>query len=118
MKSMEAAQEIIKKEFNKKWRNLQGLKVGNNVWLENKNIHSNWPSKKLDQKKYEPFRISNNIGLEAFQLKLPEGWIIHNVFNEDLLTRCREPHYKGQHMEPAPPPTIINEEEEYKVEKV
>jgi len=40
------------------------------------------------------------------------------VFNEDLLTRCREPHYKGQHMEPAPPPTIINEEEEYKVEKV
>jgi len=40
------------------------------------------------------------------------------MFNEDLLTRCRELHYKGQHMELAPPSTIINEEEEYKVEEV
>jgi len=44
--------------------------------------------------------------------------MIHNVFNEDLLTRCREPYYKGQHMELASPPTIINEEEKYKVEEV
>ena len=44
--------------------------------------------------------------------------MIHNVFNENLLTRCRKPHFKGQHMELAPPPTIINEEEEYEVEEV
>jgi len=44
--------------------------------------------------------------------------MIHNVFNEDLLTRCMEPTFKGQHEEPTPPPTIINEEEEYKVEEV
>jgi len=78
------------------------------MWLENKNIHSNRPLKKLDQKRYRPFRISKDIGLGVFQLELPEGWMIHNVFNEDLLTRCREPHYKGQHMEPAPLPMIIN----------
>ena len=59
-----------------------------------------------------------DIGLGAFQLELPEGWMIHNVFNEDLLTRCVEPKFKGQHKEPAPPPTIINEEEEYEVEEV
>ena len=29
-----------------------------------------------------------------------------------------EPKFKGQHEEPAPLPTIINEEEEYKVEEV
>jgi len=29
-----------------------------------------------------------------------------------------EPKFKGQHEEPAPPPTIINEEKEYKVEEV
>jgi len=40
------------------------------------------------------------------------------MFNEDLLTRCREFHYQGQHMEPALLPIIINEEEEYKVEEV
>ena len=88
--------------------------------LENKNIHLNRPSKKLDQKRYRPFRISKNIGLGVFQLELPEEWMIHNVFSEDLLTRYREPHFKGQHMELASPPTIIiiNEEEEYEVEKV
>jgi len=44
--------------------------------------------------------------------------MIHNVFNENLLTRYVELKFKGQHEEPAPPPTIINEEEEYKLEKV
>ena len=44
--------------------------------------------------------------------------MIHNVFNEDLLTQCVKPKFKSQHEEPAPPPTIINEEEEYEVEEV
>jgi len=43
------------------------------MWLESKNIHSNRLSKKLDQKRYRPFRISKDIGLEVFQLELPEG---------------------------------------------
>ena len=88
------------------------------MWLENKNIHSNQPLKKLDNKRYGPFKISKDIGSEAFELKLPEGWMIHNVFNEDLLTRCMEPKFQSQHKNPAPLPTIINEEEEYKVEEV
>ena len=29
-----------------------------------------------------------------------------------------EPKFKGQHKEPAPAPTIINEKEEYEVEEV
>jgi len=40
------------------------------------------------------------------------------MFNEDLLTRCREPYFEGQHMDLALQSTIINEEEEYKVEEV
>ena len=43
---------------------------------------------------------------------------IYNVFNEDLLIRCNELQFKGQHVEPALPPTIINKEEEYEVEEV
>ena len=31
----------MKKQFNKKKRNLQGLKVRNNMWLEAKNIQLN-----------------------------------------------------------------------------
>jgi len=72
----------------------------------------------LDNKRYGPFRISKNIGSEAFQLELPEGWMIHNVFNKNLLTQCVELKFKRQHKEPASPPMIINKEEEYKVEEV
>ena len=85
-KAMEEAQKNMKKQFDKKRRNPQELKVGEHVWLENKNIHLNRPSKKLDNKRYRPFKISKDIGSEAFELELPEGWMIHNVFNKDLLT--------------------------------
>jgi len=117
-KVMEEVQKVMKKQFDKKRQNSQGLKVRDNVWLENKNIHLNQPSKKLDNKRYRPFRISKNIGSGAFQLELPKGWIIHKVFNKGLLTQCVEPEFKGQHEEPAPPLMIINEEEEYEVEEV
>ena len=118
MKSVKIAQDIMKKQFNTKRWNLQRLKEEDNMWLEEKNIHSNRPSKKLDKKRYRLFKISKNIGQGAFQLALPEEWMIYNVFNEDLLTQCKEPQFQGQHMEPVSLPTIINKEEEYEVEEI
>ena len=85
-KAIEEVQKNMKKQFDKKRRNSQGLKVGDYVWLENKNIYLNRPLKKLDNKRYGPFKISKDIRLGAFELELPEGWMIHNIFNEDLLT--------------------------------
>ena len=109
----------MKKQFDKKRRNPQGLKVGDNMWLKAKNIYSKQPSKKLGQKRYIFFKISKDISQEAFQIKLLERWMIHNVFNEDLLTLCKEPYFKEQHMDPASlPPEIINKEEEYEVKEV
>jgi len=72
----------MKQQFDKKRQNSQRLKAGDHVWLENKNIQLNRPSKKLDNKRYRPFKITKNIGSGVFQLELPEGWIIHNVFNK------------------------------------
>jgi len=40
-KAMKEAQKNMKRQFDKKRQNPQGLKVGDNVWLENKNIQSN-----------------------------------------------------------------------------
>jgi len=117
-KSIEAAHKMMKKQFNKKQKNPQELKVGDNMWLESKNIHSNRSLKKLNQKRYKLFRISKGIGLGAFQLELPEGWMIRNVFNKDLLTKCREPHFKKQYIKLISSSTIINKEEKYKVEEV
>ena len=44
--------------------------------------------------------------------------MIHNIFNKDLLTWCVEPKFQEQHKNPVSLSTIINEEEEYKVEEV
>jgi len=65
-KSMEITKEAMKKQFNKKRWNPQELKEGANVWLEAKNIHLNRSSKKLDQKRYGPSKISKDIGQGAF----------------------------------------------------
>jgi len=65
-KIMEEAQKNMKRQFNKKRQNLQGSKVEDNVWLENKNIQLNQLSKKLDNKRYRPFRISKDIGSGVF----------------------------------------------------
>ena len=40
-RSMDIAKEAIKKQFDKKRRNPQGLRIGDNMWLETKNIHLN-----------------------------------------------------------------------------
>ena len=117
-KLMEIAKEVMKKQFDKKKWNSQELKTGDNMQLEAKNIHLNRPSKKLNQKRYRPFRILKDIRQGAFQLELLKGWMIYDVFNKNLLIKCREPHFLGQCMDLAPLPTIINEEEEYKVEEV
>ena len=44
--------------------------------------------------------------------------MIYNMFNKDLLTKCNKLQFKGQHMKLTSLPTIINEEEKYKVEEV
>ena len=66
MKSIEKAQKNMERQFDKRRQNPQGLKIGDNVWLENKNIQSNRSLKKLDNKRYGPFKISKDIGLEVF----------------------------------------------------
>ena len=44
--------------------------------------------------------------------------MICNMFNKDLLTKCKALQFKGQHMDPTPLLTIINEKEEYEVKEV
>ena len=72
IKAMDMAKETMKRQFDKKRQNLQGLKEEDNIWLKAKNIHSNRLLKKLGQKRYGPFKVLKAIGQRAFQLKLPE----------------------------------------------
>ena len=44
--------------------------------------------------------------------------MIYNMFNKDLLTRYNKLQFKEQYVEPIPPPTVINEKEEYEDKEV
>ena len=115
---MDMAKETMKRQFNKKRQNPQELKKGDDVLLKAKSIYLNRPSKKLDQKRYGPFKVLKMIGQGAFQLKLLERWMIYNMFNEDLLAQCKKSQYKSQHVELAPLSDIINKKKEYEVEEI
>src|ERR1700730_8652350 len=51
------------------------------------------PSKKLDNKRAGPFAIKEKVGPAGYQLKLPQAWRIHRVFNELLLTPYVPPSF-------------------------
>ena len=46
--TMERTKETIKRQYDKRTCQSQGLKTGEQVWLEIRNIQTNQPSKKLD----------------------------------------------------------------------
>jgi hypothetical protein len=96
----------------------EDFKPSDSMWLEVTNIHSNRPSRKLDNKRYGPFEVEEKVGDWAYHLKLPETWAIHNVFHSTLLTRTHAVEFDSQRKLMPPLPDIIEEEEEYKIEEI
>ena len=91
------------------------FKTGDKVYLNSKNIESICPSKKLDYKYYEPFKIEEPIGKQTYRLKLPKKMKIHDVFHVSLL----EPYTKINNSNvPALPPIVVEREDEYEVKKI
>jgi len=50
--AMERIKDTMKRQYDKRRCQAQDLKVEEQVWLEVKNIQTNQPLKKLDQKRY------------------------------------------------------------------
>ena len=93
------------------------FKVGQEVWLEAKNLQLPYQTPKLAPKRHGPFRISKQISPVAYQLQLPDAWKIHNVFHASLLTPYRETPQHGPNYI-KPPPELIEGEHEYEVEAI
>ena len=62
-------------------------KVGDEVFLSTKNIRTEKPSKKLNDKNIGPFKIKKLVG-SLYQLELPHTMKIHDVFYPNLLRKA------------------------------
>ena len=84
--------------------------IGNSVWLSSKNIHTNRPSKKLDDKMIRLFKVIEK-HRSLCVLVLPNTINIYQTFYVSLLQKYLENPLPGQQMEP-PPPVVIDGEQE------
>ena len=92
-------------------------KVGDLVWLDATDIQQNHPFEKLSDRCLGPFPITKVINQNAYELKLPKTWWIHNVFNVSKLHPYSPPTIPGQR-NPPPPEIKIDGEMEYEVEEI
>ena len=90
---------------------------GDQVWLNGRNIKMYHPTAKLAPKCHGPFPVQRVLSAINYQLMIPEQWKIHDVFHVDLLTPYREMEFHGPNYA-QPPPDLVGEEEQYKVEQV
>ena len=63
------------------------FKEGDYIQLVNKYIQISRLKKKLNYKNFKPFKVIKVINTQAYQLKLPENWNIHNIFHVSLLKK-------------------------------
>ena len=85
-------------------------KVEDKVFLSTRNIKTKWPSKKLDYKNIDPFKIKKLVGL-LYQLELPHTMKIYDIFHPNLLWKATNNPLPGQQNSP-PPLTVVNNKEE------
>jgi hypothetical protein len=93
---------------------------GDKVWLSLKNVKTQRPIKKLDDKNMH-CEVIRRIGRDSYELKLPEAVNLHPVFHTSLLRPDPNDPLPGQHQEPQLPIIIEGndgEHEEWEVKEI
>ncbi|KAF8757596.1 hypothetical protein RHS01_03676 [Rhizoctonia solani] len=92
------------------------FKVGEEAWLDAKNVKLKTLSPKLTKQRLGPFKITKRISNRVYCLELLPSMRIHNVFYVGLLSKVKRD--KKCTFENCPPPVTVDGEEEYKVEGI
>src|ERR1700720_2828295 len=94
------------------------IEIGDQVWLDARNIKTKRPSKKLDHKKLDPFPVTEKVSTHAYRLGLPHAMNqIHNVFHVRLLEPVHTDPFPHR-TQPPPPPIKINGELKYEIAEI
>ena len=87
------------------------------MWLDTKNLALPYGSIKLAPRHHGPFEITKVVSPVIYQLCLPPQWTIHPTFHASLLMPYKETEQHGKNFS-SPPPDLIDDQEQYKVEAV
>ena len=115
--ALKLAQDQMKWFYNRKRGDAIEYQPGDLVYIENSNIKTDRPAKKLNDKQYGPFKVVKKEGKAAYRIQLPTSWKIHPVINEVLLSRYMPPTFPSQ-AQPKPPPPLDPIKNRYKVEEI
>jgi hypothetical protein len=94
------------------------FKVEDKAFVKAKFFQITWPSKKLSEKYLGPFDIINQVRPLSWTLHLPTTMhAVHPVFHVFML-ELSTPNSIPNHIQPPPPPVIIDKEPEYKISEI
>ena len=109
---MEAAAVAMKKSADRR-RRASDLQLGQDAWLSTRNLPLRIGTRKLAEKWTGPFQLVAKVSPEAWRLRLPGTWKVHDVFHSSQL----KPASGGSRV-PAAIALEEDAEEEYEVEAV
>ncbi|QRW26597.1 Retrotransposable element Tf2 protein [Rhizoctonia solani] len=92
------------------------FEVGEEAWLDAKNVNLKTLSPKLTEQRLGPFKVTKKISDRAYRLELPPTMRIHNVFYMGLLSKVKRDSKRA--FKNRPPPVTVYGEEEYEVEGI
>ena len=77
-------------------QNVPNYVLGDEVWLDTRNMQTKRPSKKLSDKFDGPFPITKIISPHVYKLELLHDWTIHPVFHTNFLKPKSDDFLPGQ----------------------
>jgi Chromo (CHRromatin Organisation MOdifier) domain len=116
--ALHRAAEDMARYYDQNRREAVTFKIGDKVWLDGKDIRTDRPSKKLEDKRYGPYKVTEIIGPNSYKLKLPATMKVHPVFNAVKLRPYNEHTISGRQLPPPPSPVIISNQPEWEVEYI
>lgn len=116
--ALHKAADDMARYYDQARQEAEDYKIGDMVWLEGKDIQTDRPSKKLDDKRYGPFKITKKMGPNAYQLHLPPSMKVHPVFNVVKLRPYQKDSIPGRPHPPRPAPIVKGAEPEWEVEYI
>jgi hypothetical protein len=87
------------------------------VWLDSRNLRTERPSRKLENKHLGPYRVVRAVGTHAYELDIPDTMKNHRTFPVSLLNPASSDPLPGQII-PPPLPVVVDGEKEWSVDAI